>query len=264
VLRSVFAKTLWDQRRGLLAAVIGVTAVGVLYAAFYPVINTPEMRGAVAAFPPALLEAMGITDMTSPAGYLGGTSFGLLGPILIIIIGAVLGATAIAGEEENGRLDLTLAHPVSRWSVLIQRFAALVVGLALACLGLALALVAISGPAQLTEIPPANLVAAALHMTMLGTFFGVLAMAVGAASGRRAWAFTAVAVIGVAAFFGNNLGPSVDWLAWTRDVSPFHYYSGGQPLVNGAQPVDLTVLAVASLAMIAIGGLIFDRRDVAV
>jgi len=264
MLRNVFTKTLWDQRRGLLAAVIGVTAVGVLYASFYPVINTPAMRDAMAAFPPAFLDAMGIADMTSPAGYLGSTSFGLLGPILIIIVGAALGATAIAGEEEAGRLDLTLAHPVSRWSVLIQRFAAMVVGLALACLGLALALVAISVPAELTAIPMANLFAAALHMSLLGTFFGALAMAVGAASGRRAWAFTAVAVIGVAAFLGNNLGPSVDWLAWTRDISPFHYYSGGQPLINGVQPADLTVLTIASLAMVALGGLVFDRRDVAV
>lgn len=47
MLRSVFGKTLWDQRRSLLGWAIGISAVGVLYAVFYPTINTPEMLEAV-------------------------------------------------------------------------------------------------------------------------------------------------------------------------------------------------------------------------
>ena len=41
MLRSVFGKTLWDQRRALAGWTVGVTAVGLLYAAFYPAVNTP-------------------------------------------------------------------------------------------------------------------------------------------------------------------------------------------------------------------------------
>jgi ABC-2 type transport system permease protein len=264
MLRSVFGKTLWDQRQALAGWTIGVTAVGLLYAAFYPTINTPEMADVMDSFPPGLLDAIGFTDITSAAGYVGSTTFGLLGPALIVIMAAALGAAAIAGEEDSGRLDLTLAHPVSRWSVAVQRFAALVVAMLITATVLWLGLVAISGVAQLDEIGVVNLAAASFHLALLGIFFGALALGVGAATGRRSVVYAAVAILGVGTFLGNNLGPVVEGLAWLRDVSPFHYYSGGMPLRNGLQLVDAAILAVASVVLVAAGGFAFDRRDVAV
>jgi ABC-2 type transport system permease protein len=262
--RSVFGKTLWDQRRNLLGWTIGITAVGVGYAAFYPAINSQQYLDMLESFPEGVLDAMGFADNASAAGYLGSTTFGLLGPALIIAMAAALGGSAIAGDEESGRLDLTLAHPVSRWTVLTQRFAALVAGMLIVCAMLALALVAISGPAELDEIGPANLAAGGLHLALLGTLFGALAIAVGAATGRRALVYAVVAIVGVVGFFGNNLGPAVEGLAWLRDVSPFHYYSGGLPLRNGVQLADAAVLAISSIVLVVAGGWRFDRRDLAV
>jgi ABC-2 type transport system permease protein len=264
MLRSVFTKTLWDQRRVLLGWTIGITAVGVGYAAFYPAVNSPQYLDMLESFPPGVMDAMGFADIGTAAGYLGSTTFGLLGPALIVAMAAALGGSAIAGDEESGRLDLTLAHPVSRWAVLTQRFAALVVGMFVVCAVLALALLAISGPAELNEIGPANLAAGGLQLALLGTLFGAVAIAVGAATGRRTLVYAVVAIVGVVGFFGNNLGPAVEGLAWLRDVSPFHYYSGGLPLRNGVQPVDAAVLALASIVLVVAGGWRFDRRDLAV
>ncbi len=264
MLRSVFGKTLWDQRRVLASWSIGVTAVGLLYAVFYPTINTPEMADVLDSFPTGFLDAIGFTDVFSAAGYVGSTTFGLLGPALIIIMGAALGGSAIAGEETSGRLDLILAHPISRWSVTLQRFAALVVGMAAAAALLFVGLVAISDLAQLGEIGVANLAAASLHLALLGIFFGALALAVGAATGRPGLVYATVAIVGVGSFLGNNLGPTIEGLAWLRDISPFHYYAGGMPLRHGLQLVDAVVLFVASLVLVVAGGLLFDRRDVAV
>jgi len=264
MLRSVFTKTLWDQRRSLLAWAVGLTGIGVLYASFYPMVNTPEMRAALESYPQAMIDAMGFDDVTSPAGYLGATTLGMLCPAIIIIMAAAVGGSAIAGEEENGRLDLTLAHPVSRWSVLLQRCAAMVVSMLGVTAALGLALLAISGPAQIDSIGPANLVAGALHLALLGIFFGSLALGLGAATGRRSIVYLAVAVVAIVGYFGNNLGPTVEGLHWLRDISPFHFYQGGVPLRNGIQPADLAVLAGASVLMVIAGGLAFDRRDVAV
>jgi ABC-2 type transport system permease protein len=264
MLRSIFTKTLWDLRRVLIGWAIGITAVGVGYAAFYPAINSPAYVDMLKSFPAGILDALGFTDIASAAGYLGSTTFGLLGPALIIVMAAALGGAAIAGDEESGRLDLTLAHPVSRWSLLVQRFTALVVAMILVCAVLVLALLAISGPAQLDSIGAANLLAGGVHLALLGTLFAALALAIGAATGRRSLVYAVVAIVGVAGYFGNNLGPSIDALAWLQDVSPFHYYSGGVPLRNGIQLIDAAVLVAASLVLVAVGGLRFDRRDVAV
>ena len=53
-------------------------------------------------------------------------------------------------------------------------------------------------------------------------------------------------------------------IAWSRDVSPFHYYSGGQPLVNGWQLADGLILLAATVGLVALGVVGFRRRDVAV
>jgi ABC-2 type transport system permease protein len=264
MLRSVFGKTLRDQRRSLLGWTIAVAAVGVLYAAFWPLMITPEMTAALEAFPPALLEALGYDDITTAAGYVGSTTFGLLGPALIIVFAAATGGSAIAGEEESGRLDLTLAHPVSRWSLALQRFAAIVVGMLLVGAALAISLIAISGPAQLGDIGTANLLAASLHLAVFGIFFGAVALGVGAMTGRRSLVYAAIAFVAIGGFLANNLAPMVDEIAFLRDLSPFHFYSGGEPLKNGLQAGDVGVLLAAGLVVVAVGGAIFDRRDVAV
>lgn len=262
--RSVFGKMLWDQRRSLLGWAIGITVVGTFYAAFYPMVNTPEMRQALESYPQGMLEALGMTDATSVAGYLGSTTFGLLGPTLIIVFAAAIGGSAIAGDEEQGRLDLVLAHPISRWNVLAQRFAAIGAAMLGVCLILAATLIAISGPFGLGEVSPVNFVATSVQLAVFGLLFGGLAIAAGAASGRRSVAFALVAIVGVIGFFGNNLGPSIEGLEWLQRLSPFYYYSGGEPLRNGFQAIDTGVLLIVALVLVGLGGLRFDRRDVAV
>ena len=261
---SVFGKSLWDQRRGIVIWSLGGAGVGVMYAAFYPTLNSPEMAQFMEAYPQEIMDAMGITDLTTPEGYLGGTSYGILGPLLMIIIAASLGTRAIAGDEEAGRLDVLLAHPISRWRVVVERAAAMLVALALAGLVLFLGMTAMAGPAEFASIGVANLAAASGQLVLLGLVFGSLALAVGAVTGSRGLALGVVAMVGGLTYFGNNLGPSVDWLEWSRDVSPFHYYSGGEPLRNGLQLMDSMVLLGASLVLVALAVIGFERRDVAV
>jgi ABC-2 type transport system permease protein len=261
---NVFAKALWDQRRGICGWAVGISAVGVLYALFYPTMNMPALAEYMRNLPQQMFEAMGGGDFSTPAGYLGSTTYGILGPILFLVFGAAMGSRAIAGDEEAGRLDVLLAHPVSRTRFLVERGGAMFVALGIAGTALFAVMAVIAGPAEFGSIGLANLAAASVHIVLLGSFFGALALAVGAATGRRGWAAGAVAVVGVLTYFTNTLGPSIDWLSWTRDVSPFHYYSGGQPLSNGLQPGDAAVLAVVTLVLVASAALAFRRRDVAV
>lgn len=264
MLRSVFSKFLWDQRVGILLWAFGLAAVGAGYAAFYPTLNSPEMIEFMEAYPREIMDAMGITDLTSPQGYLGGTTYGLLGPILIIIIASSLGARAVAGEEEAGRLDAILAHPVTRTSLVIQRALAMVVALAVAGAALLAAMVALSGPAEFSEIGVANLAAASVQLVLLGLLFGALALSIGAITGRRALALGVVTILAVLAYFANNLGPSVEWLAWSERISPFNWYAGEEALRNGLQVTGSLLLIGVSVAFVALGVLGFGRRDVAV
>lgn len=264
MLHSVFGKALRESRRGVAAWAIGIAAVGMMYAAFYPSMADPAMAEALRAFPPELLEALNMGDLTSPAGYLEGSTFGLLGPLMMIIFATVLGSRAIAGDEEDGRLDVLLAHPVERWSVVVQRGLAMVVALAIAGLVLFVGLVAISGPAQLTEIGAANLAATTVQLVLLAGVFGSLALGVGALTGSRGAAIGAVAIIGVLTYLAHTVLPDVSGFEWAENLSPFFYYLGGRPLVNGLQVADSLVLATTAVVLVAIGVIGFVRRDIAV
>ena len=222
-MRSVFAKALWDQRLGIVGWTIGIVAVGVLYAAFYPTMNTPGLTEFMENFPAGMLEAMGLSDFASPAGYIGSTTYGILGPILMLAFGSALGIRAIAGDEEAGLLDVLLAHPIERSRFLVERAAAMVVAVAIVGFSLFLVMVAIAGFVGFEEN----------RGSQLRRRFD---------PDRPAWVFLrrpgpvrrcgdrqAVvgrgqqsAIVGVLSYFANTLGPSIDLLRWTRHLSPFH------------------------------------------
>ncbi|MBV2362576.1 ABC transporter permease subunit [Streptomonospora nanhaiensis] len=261
---DVFGAFLRDNRRGVLGWSAGVAAVTALYTAFWP--SMRESGAAMAAFTrqmPEIAEAMGWSDLSTPEGYLRGTVFSLLTPILVTVASIAVGARAIAGDEEEGGLELVLAHPVSRARVLWQRFAALAAFDAL--LGAAVFAVpaVLDSPLEL-GIGLAELAAAAAAVALAGLCHGAAALALGAATGRRAYAIGGAAVLAAVGYLGNTLALQVEELEWLRFGSAFYYALGPDPLTNGLDPGFTAVLVAAPVALVALAGLRFDRRDVLV
>ena len=262
--RDPFTKTLWDHRRALPGWAVAVAAVGGMYAAFWPTVNTPAMSEALAAYPQDVLAAFSYDDLSSPQGYLGGSVYGLLVPLLVAVCTISWGARAIAGDEGAGTLDLVLAHPVGRARLALSRFAGLAVGAVVVALGLFGVLVALRGPAQLTAVGVPALAAMTLHLALFGVLFGAVAFAVGAATGSRAAALGTGAAVALLGYLANTVFPQVAALSWTRTVSPFHWYAGGSPLVDGVQWGGVATLAAVATGLVALGTFVFTRRDVAV
>lgn len=264
MLRSIWTKTLLEGRVGLIGWSIALAAVAILYAAFYPSMNQEAFAVVMDSMPSALTDAFGWSDLTSAAGYLGSTVFGIIAPILLTVYGIGLGSRAVAGDEEAGTLDLLLAHPVSRARVVVERTLAMTVAIAIGCAAVFLAVVAVRVPAQLEALSIGVIAATAGQLALLGLTFGTLALAVGAATGRRSTAVAVAAVVAVIGYFGNTLARQVDAIAWLAHLSPFRYYQGGEPLRNGLQVGDAAVLLTtcAVLTVVAVLGLV--RRDVGV
>jgi ABC-2 type transport system permease protein len=96
-----------------------------------------------------------------------------------------------------------------------------------------------------------DLAAATTQLALFGACLGALAIAVSAG-------------LTVLAYLANGVFPQVEGLAWTREVSPWHWYLGGEPLKNGLQTGDALLLLAATLVLVAAGSWRFNRRDVAV
>ena len=261
LLRNVFTKWLWDARRSLPGWTVAITAVALMYAAFWPTMRSPQMAEAFAAYPQDVLEAFNYTDVATPAGYLGGAVFGLMVPLLVAVFMIAAGARSVAGDENAGTLDLVQAHPVSRPRLALQRLAGVLTGAMVVPVTVFVALVALRGPFQLDEVPVRGLLAINLQLALFGALFGTLAFALGAASGSRPLALGASAGVAVLGYLANSVFPQVAMLEWTRTLSPFHWYLDGSPLTNGVQWAGALTLLATTAVLAAAGTYLFTRRD---
>ena len=230
---DIVVRTVVDNWRSLTGWIVGTTLAGVMYASFYPQLADGQMAEAVANYPQALREALRMDDLTSAAGYLGSTVFGLILPLVVMFYGAFTGSRAVAGDEESGYLDLILAHPVSRAGLVTQRFVALATGVIAIAAAVLLAMLAIRGAADLTDVTVARFTAQCVNLALQGTVFGGLGIGLGAAFGRRGLVLAVTAAVSVLACalhaFAGPLG-----LSTAATLSPFHHYLAGEPLRNGS------------------------------
>ena len=266
MLNSIFGKTLLDQRKALIWWSVGTILYLLMLGAFYPSIADLEeqLNELIGAYPEALMAMFGSAggDLFSPAGFLQSQAFGWLVPLVFAIFAAAMGARAIAGEEEANTIDLLLATPTPRWRVVVEKFGAMAVSLGV--LGVALLVgLAICRLFQI-DIAFGNMVAVTLSAVLLGLFFGSVALAASATSGRRGLSLGVMAGLAVATYLLYSLGGLVESLDQWLWLSPFYYYDRNQPLVKGLDLGHAAVLLGAAVAALGVAVVTFRRRDVAV
>lgn len=264
---ALVSKTLREYRRSLIGWTIGLCAFFTMYLSIYPSIAaSPDVYqgAALAKYPGALRDLMGgLNDMTSGAGYLQTLVYQLFGPMLFTVCAMGLGTRAIAQPEESGTLELSITLPIDRKVFVLQRFAALFAGLLAVALVTLLLVWAMVGRADM-NVPFDRILAGHTGVFLLALLFGTLALAVGAATGRRVIAMSVVGAVAVGGYIVETVGKNVDAISWLKWISPFHYYLDGQAIYNGFPWGDYLVLAGASIVLVLTAVLSFDRRDVGV
>jgi ABC-2 type transport system permease protein len=265
MLRSVFLKSIRDQRRSLIWWGLGLVLLTVVTLLFYPSVRTfPELNELLAEQDSLIRAFIGdVPDLTSPEGYLNSQLFFLMLPLLIIGFAIAQGSGAIAGEEEKGTLDMLLSNPIERWRVVVEKYGAMMVTV-VALAGVTWVGLAAGALAVAMDISYVKMAEAMLAAALLGMAFGAFALALGSATGKRAKSIGIAAGVGVAGYFVNALAPVVDVLEPIRRVSPFHYYSTSDPLTNGLHLGHIGVLVALSAALLAVAVVTFQRRDLGV
>lgn len=264
MLRSVATKTLWDQRRGLLAWMLGLLALVGMYAALWPSIGSdPAYKDVLDKMPDALraLFSASGADMSTGSGYLQVELLSFMAPMLLLIYAISAGAAAIAGEEDRHTADLLLTNPVGRDRVLLDKFGAMVAG----CAGLgvvtAAGLIAFGAMADM-GLDTESVCAVMLHMVLLAVVFGSLALATGAVTGHAGLSRAVPAIAAVVTYIVNGLGAIVSWLEPARVYSPFYQYIGHDPMRHGFSAIAIVVALAETAVIVAVALWGFRRRDV--
>jgi ABC-2 type transport system permease protein len=209
----------------------------------------------------AIFSAAGAGDLSTAVGFFNAELFLLTAPLLLVIWATVTGARAVAVPEDQGRLDLWLAHPVSRGRWYTEQAAFGLFGVLV--LSAAIAGTLIAGTLALDlGLTVSGILAATGHLAALAFVFVALAVAVGGATGRPAFTRVTVAGVALAGYLVNALAPMATWLDQLRWLSPFRYGLGDNPLADGAHGGSLAVLLVTAAVVLVLGAMGFLRRDV--
>ncbi len=207
-------------------------------------------------FPDALTSFMG---GEVPGGYVVGEVFNLIAPLALVAYAVLTGAGAIAGEEESGTMDLLAAQPVSRSAILAAKAGGLAAALTTATALFALAAAASS---TLLDTGPAisAVIATCVHLLLLAMAFGALALAVGAATGRPSIGAAVAGLIAAISYLTNAMLPLAGLGGWAP-LSPWYYYAGSDPLLNGLNLGHVIVLAAITFGALAVAFYTFEHRD---
>jgi ABC-2 type transport system permease protein len=261
VLRSTFERSLFEERRALVAWTLGLFTYAFVMTAIFPTIrDNPALKTIHSAYPEVLRSLFAIGDMATGVGYLRVEVFSTVSPVLLIIFGALWGGDLTAGEEDRGTIDLLLANPLSRQRVVLEKWASLVTGLVVASLGLGIG--ALGGIVIFDlDVSVMTLTAATVSVWLIGVLFGSLALAIGASTGARGLARGVTTVLAVAAYLLSTLPDLVAWLRPLRPLSPWYHALGTDPLASGFHLWHLGGVAAATVAVLGAAIVGFNRRD---
>jgi ABC-2 type transport system permease protein len=255
----ISVKTASDHQT--LTIVVGyiVLLVGVVMGPFYLSIDE-TLRDFADQFPEALLAMIGYADLGTAEGWYQTENFSLTIPIALIVVTAVVGSKALAGEEARRTMGLLLANPVSRATVVIEKAFAMI-GIATVIGVLTFAGAMIGSMLARFGMSFANVAATSALVTLLSLVFGALALALSAATGRVSVASFGTAGAALAFYIVNAFLPLNESLAGFAKWSPFYYYLSSDPLNNGMPWGHAAVLAGLAAGLIGVSIVSFGRRD---
>jgi ABC-2 type transport system permease protein len=192
----------------------------------------------------ALFGATG--TLTSPAGWMNVNAYANFLPLIMLLLTIGYGAGAIAGQNEDGTLGLLVVLPLARRRILAGKVATMIVQAVI--LDLAVAACVYVGRAFQVTLDPWHVATATLAVLLLGVDLGLIALAVGAATGSRGTAIGIASAVAALSYLISSLAPVVDWIKPLRFASLFYWAVADQQLTNGAGVGSLAVLLAVAIA----------------
>ena len=262
LLKNIFLKSIRDQCGSLLWWSIGMILVCAPFTFMYETM-ADSLGTMVEAYPPEIGKLFGIEnikDMASPEGWLTGELYGMMLPICFIIFSVLSGANAIAGEEEDRRIEILLSEPVSRRRLYIEKYLAFLFNIL--CLAIVV-LISIAIPSFVISmgISLYGILSATLNMALLTLSLGVLTFTIAASTGNRRNGIVVSVAVAIISYITNVANQFFDWIEVVNRFSIFNYYETTQALSEGLDLKNTLGFIGLILIMTIVGYIRFQRRD---
>lgn len=215
----------------------------------------------IESFPAALIEAFGITDLTSYAGFMGAEFLNLVWPLIVSIFLIMSGTAVVAQEVERGTIEFWLSVPEERWRLLASKIVALLGSLLLLVL-VTLVPLGLGANALGESLPRMSLPATGLVLLSYGIAVGGYSVLLSAVASDRSKPAGIAAGLTLGFYLLYVVGSLGDRLSWLKYISIFTAFQPQAALAEGTVPVLGVLILIAIGLACAVGSLIiFQRRD---
>jgi ABC-2 type transport system permease protein len=270
-LGSIFAKAVRDSRRttiiaGVLLALLFLGVSRAITAEFATPESREELQNLINAVPPILQGMAGkVVNVDTLGGYLQ-YKYGVFFPLVLSLWSILALSGTLAGEAQRGSLEFVLATGKSRRRVAIEKLSGHLLALGIVVLVVFVA-IAIAGSAFAVlpgdQITVLSAFAYAVWLGLLAMAAGSIAFALGPFVGRGAAAGIAGAIT-FAGFILNGYQTAVPELAPFANLTWWGWTSNHIALAGQYDWLPVVLVAVVTLALLAIGIEAFARRDIGV
>ncbi len=241
--------------------VAAVTCGCLLWGFLAPVIDKSLISTVQGALPPSLANFGSGTLNTFP----GVITVMFEHPFLIALVSTVALAItipALAGQRQRGTLEMLLARPIKRSTLLATVALAVASMLLLVLLAMVVGILAGSSVEGLSDqVPVRELLVVWLWSALLYGAFASFALAASATSNRNGPAVSWTLGFLIANYFVEILGGFWDQAKAWQPYSLFHHFQAADILAGRLSASDLMVLSLAVVLPLTYALYIFPRRD---
>jgi ABC-2 type transport system permease protein len=187
---------------------------------------------------------------------------------LLGIYSIIISTATLAGEEDNGTLELLIVLPYARWKIMAVKIIALAAVLScilfIAAAGNAIGLAILNSSYPLSITPLAFFAALISSLPLLLVII-VLGILLGSILPNRKTAAVVSAVYFVVSYFGKHIAYFVKPIEWLKYACLFNYYNTtGTIFTNGIVLSDIVVLLGVSVLFFMLSIVFFKKRNISV
>jgi beta-exotoxin I transport system permease protein len=249
-----------NRWRSLVGYSVGMAVYTLIVVALYPAFKDSTSLDDFIESDSTAAALFGVTgSLTSPDGWLNGNIYANFLPVVMLLLTIGYGGAALAGQDEDGTLCLVAVLPIRRRTMVVEKAAAMT--LQALVLAVAVGLCVLVGRSFDLSIAVGNVAGVSVAVALLGIDLGLVAMAVGALTGRRATALGVGTALAAASYLVSSLAPVVSWLEPAKYVSLFYWSIGDNQLGKGVGVADYAVLVGAGAAALYATVVAFRRLN---
>lgn len=248
------------RRRAVLGYTLGTVLYAFVIVALYPAFEHSTSLDNLTKNSPTIAALFGaVGSLTSPAGWLNVNLYANFFPLLVLLATIGYGASCLAGQDEEGTLAMVVTLPIRRRRITLEKALSMAVQAAVIVV-FTTAVIALGHFFDIA-VSAVNLWGTSIGVLLLGIDLGLVALAVGAATGRRGTAIGVASAIAAASYLISSLAPVVAWIRPARFVSLFFWSVGNNQLTAGLSLGELTVLVVTGVVLGGVAIVAFERLD---